>query len=192
MKTICSLLLLCLTTYGLAQSEKDYSEAQHLINVWLEAQRSFDHLPGITALVIDDQEVLWSGAFGMANLKDQIKTEPASLFSICSISKLFTSVAIMKLYDDGKLRLDDRVSDLLPWYNLKQKYPESGPITVRSLMTHSSGLPRESKHAYWSGPDFAFPSFKSKALFYDQDNVLNLMNSPCISRRLHVNFKFQV
>jgi CubicO group peptidase (beta-lactamase class C family) len=64
----------------------------------------------------------------------------------------------MKLYDEGRIRLDDQVGDLLPWYDLEQKYPESGPITIRSLLTHSSGLPRESAHPYWTGPDFPFPT----------------------------------
>ena len=63
----------------------------------------------------------------------------------------------MKLYDEGKLRLDDEIGDLLPWYDLKQAYPESGPITVRSIMTHSSGLPRESAYPYWTAPEFDFP-----------------------------------
>jgi CubicO group peptidase (beta-lactamase class C family) len=67
----------------------------------------------------------------------------------------------MKLYDEGKLRLDDKVSELLPWYNLEQKFPDSWPITVRTLLTHSSGLPREANFPYWTGPDFPFPSSES-------------------------------
>jgi CubicO group peptidase (beta-lactamase class C family) len=77
---------------------------------------------------------------------------------ICSISKLFTSIAIMQLYDAGKLRLDDDIKTLLPKYNLKQQYKDSGPVTIRSLLTHSSGLPRESDYPYWTGPDFPFPT----------------------------------
>ncbi len=140
------------------EDKKDYSEAFHLIEVWLEAQKDFEQLPGITAIVVEDQEVLWKGGFGMANKEENVKAEPSTLFSICSISKLFTSVAIMKLFDEGKLRLDDSVNELLPWYNLEQKYPESGSITVRSLLTHSSGLPREAAYPYWTGPDFPFPT----------------------------------
>ncbi len=87
-----------------------------------------------------------------------MNTETNTICSICSISKLFTATAIMKLYDEGKLRLDDKVSDLLPWYNLDQKYSDSGPITVRTLLTHSSGLPREANFPYWTGPDFPFPT----------------------------------
>jgi len=137
---------------------KDYSEAFALVEVWLEAQKDYEHLPGLSAIVVQDQEVVWEGAFGMANTEIKVKSTPATICSICSISKLFTSVAVMKLYDDGKLRLDDKIDDLLPWYNLEQKYPDSGPITVRTLLTHSSGLPRESNHPYWTGPDFPFPS----------------------------------
>lgn len=138
--------------------KKDYTEAFKLVEVWLEAQKDFDQLPGLTAIVIDDQEVLWSGAVGLSNVEKNIKAEASTIGSIASISKLFTSVAIMKLYDEGKLRLDDRVADVLPTYNLEQKYEESGPITIRSILTHSSGLPREAAYPYWTGPDFSFPS----------------------------------
>ncbi|MGK7391219.1 MAG: serine hydrolase [Candidatus Cyclobacteriaceae bacterium M2_1C_046] len=141
-----------------SQSKKDYSEAYQLIEVWLEAQKDFEQLPGITAIVVDDQEVLWKKGFGLANKEQNIEADPSTLFSICSISKLFTTVAIMKLYDEGKLRLDDNINDLLPWYNLQQQFPESGPVTIRSLLTHSSGLPREAGYPYWTGPEFPFPT----------------------------------
>ncbi|MGI9532712.1 serine hydrolase [Lutimonas sp.] len=154
------------------ESEKDYTEAFQLVDVWLEAQKDFDQLPGLTAVVVKDQEVLWTGAFGMANKETQLKTSTNTICSICSISKLFTSVAIMKLYDEGKIRLDDKVSDHLPAYTLQQKYPESGPITIRSLLTHSSGLPREAGYPYWTGPDFPFPTQKEiDAKLKDQETL---------------------
>lgn len=153
-----SLIVLMLFPLFGQSPEKDYSEAFQLIEVWLEAQKDFQQLPGLSAAVIKDQEALWSGAFGQANLETDRATETTTLYSICSISKLFTAVAVMKLYDQGKIRLDDKVEDLLPWYNLSQQYSSSGPITVRSLLTHSSGLPREANSPYWTGPDFPFPS----------------------------------
>lgn len=153
-----AILLFSIITGFSQNQKKDYSEAFKLIEVWLDAQKDFEQLPGITAIVIKDQEELWKGAFGLANVEDSISAEPSTIFSICSISKLFTSVAIMKLYEEGKLRLDDNIKDLLPGYDLTQKYPESMPITVRTVLTHSSGLPRESNYPYWSPPDFPFPS----------------------------------
>ena len=158
-----TLLLICtllLGTAGAQDKNKDYTEAFKLIEVWLEAQKDFENLPGLSAAVIKGQELLWSGAVGQANTEKNVATTSGTICSICSISKLFTSVAIMKLYDEGKLRLDDLVEDHLPHYDLKQQYPDSGPITIRGLLTHSSGLPREALAPYWTGPDFPFPNKK--------------------------------
>ncbi len=143
-------------TAAAKEHQKDYSEAFKLIDVWLDAQRDFDRLPGISLAVVEGQETIWSDAYGCANMEDGVPSTPSTIGSICSISKLFTSISIMKLYDDGKLRLDDRIEDLLPWYNLDQGYPHSGPVTVRTLLTHSSGLPREANFPYWIGP-YPFP-----------------------------------
>lgn len=158
-KILCLFILALFLQFSYAQKpEKDYTEAFEIAAVWLEAQKDFDQLPGISLIVVEDQEVLWSGAFGLANKEKEIKTTVNTICSICSISKLFTSVAIMKLYDEGKIRLDDKVSDHLPAYDLEQQFPDSGPVTIRSLLTHSSGLPREAGYPYWTGPDFPFPT----------------------------------
>jgi CubicO group peptidase (beta-lactamase class C family) len=50
------------------------------------------------------------------------------------------------------------VSDHLDWFDIAQAHEGSGPITIESLLTHSSGLPRESDYPYWNGPDFPFPT----------------------------------
>jgi CubicO group peptidase (beta-lactamase class C family) len=153
------IILFFLSIRILAQeATKDYREALILIEVWLDAQKDYEKLPGITASIISDQELLWSGAYGMANIEDKVKAEPKTICSICSISKLFTSIAVMKLYDEGKLRLDDNIVEVLPWYNLEQQYLGSGPITIRTLLSHSSGLPRENTFSHWNGPDYSFPT----------------------------------
>jgi CubicO group peptidase (beta-lactamase class C family) len=156
-----TLLLLLFAPVHPQENKTDYQDAFRIIEVWLDAQKDYENLPGLSAAVVKDQDILWSGAVGQANVEENVKSEPATLYSICSISKLFTSIAIMKLYDEGKLRLDDRVNDLLPWYDLDQQFPDSWPITVRTLLTHSSGLPREANFPYWTGPDFPFPSSES-------------------------------
>ncbi|MEQ8363970.1 MAG: serine hydrolase [Cyclobacteriaceae bacterium] len=154
-----SFLFLALVTLQscTAQPKQDINkDAFNLIEKWMEAQSDYQHLPGISAAIVKDQETIWSKAYGKAS--DNVNASPATLYSICSISKLFTSVAIMQLYDAGKLRLDDEVKSVLPSFNIKQQYKNSGPITIRSLLTHSSGLPREADAPYWTGPDFPFPT----------------------------------
>ena len=124
---------------------------------WLDAQKDFEQLPGISLAVVKDQEVIWKTALGYSNPDEEQAADTSTIYSICSISKLFTAVAVMQLFEEGKLRLDDEVADILPWFELEQNFEYSGPITVRSLLTHSSGIPRESNQPYWTGPDFPFP-----------------------------------
>ena len=80
--------------------EKEYSEAFQLIDYWLEAQKDYEKLPGLTAIVTDKKETKWTGSFGLSDGVEPMKVE--NTFSICSISKLFTVVAIMQLVEDGK------------------------------------------------------------------------------------------
>ena len=137
-------------------SEKNYEEAFQLIDYWLDAQKDYENIPGINAMVGNEDGIVWSGAYGLANDIDTISIE--NTFSICSISKLFTSVAIMKLVEEKKLNLNDTIGKILPWFDLKQQFENSTAITIKSILTHSSGLPRESNHPYWTSPDFPFPT----------------------------------
>ena len=134
------------------------AQALNLARIWIEAQRAYDQIPGMSVAVVHDQQLVWSGGFGYADVARRAPATAATIYSICSISKLFTSIATMQLRDAGKLRLDDPVAKHLPWFNIKRTYPNDGEITIEGLLTHASGLPRESDYPYWSGPDFAFPT----------------------------------
>jgi CubicO group peptidase (beta-lactamase class C family) len=129
-----------------------------LLEVWVDAQLAYQHLPGISMAVVYDQELLWSRGFGVSDLDSEKPATPQTIYSICSISKLFTSIGVMQLYDEGRLRLDDQVADLLPWFNIGEAHKNSGPLTVRGILSHASGLPRESDFPYWTGPEFQFPT----------------------------------
>jgi CubicO group peptidase (beta-lactamase class C family) len=133
-------------------------EALDVARIWLDAQHDYEELPSIAVAVVHDQELVWSGAVGLADLDAQRPATSTTLYSICSISKLFTSVALMQLRDQGKVALSDPVSKHLPWYAVTQQYEDSSPVTLEGLLTHSAGLPRESDHAYWSGPEYPFPT----------------------------------
>jgi CubicO group peptidase (beta-lactamase class C family) len=135
----------------------DFENELALISLWLDAQRAYDRVPGLSAAIVHDQDLVWSEAYGRADLENERPARPDTIYGICSISKLFTGIAVMQLRDQGKFRLDDPVAEILPWFNLPQKYENSPAITVRGLLTHSAGLPRESDTPYWTGPDFTFP-----------------------------------
>ena len=99
--------------------EKNYNDAFKLIEVWLNAQKDFENIPSITAMVLKDQNVLWSKAIGLSDIEKARQAKLSTTNSICSITKSFTAVAIMKLVDDGKINLDDKVKDILPFYKTK-------------------------------------------------------------------------
>ena len=131
--------------------------AVELARAWLEAERAYDLIPGVSAAIVYDQEVLWSGGFGWADAAARRPASPSTIYSICSISKLFTSVAVLRERDAGHLHLEEPVSKYLPWFKLKRAEGE-GDITIEGLLTHASGLPRESEAPYWSPPDYRFPT----------------------------------
>jgi CubicO group peptidase (beta-lactamase class C family) len=125
---------------------------------WIEYQLAMERIPAASVGIVHDQELLMARGFGFANPDTRSAATADTIYSICSISKLFTSVALMQLSDEGRVRLDAPVADYLDWYSLKDAHPNDEPITVRRLLTHSSGLPRESDYPYWSDPDFVFPT----------------------------------
>ena len=134
------------------------AQALELARVWLEAQSAYDQIPGVSAAIVHDQRLLWTGGYGVADIASRRPAVPGTIYSICSISKLFTGVAVMMQRDAGRLRLDDAVTKHLPWFTINPAEGESGPLTIEGLLTHAGGLPRESDYEYWTGPGFAFPT----------------------------------
>ena len=112
----------------------------------------------LTKAISSSNEVSGASFLPIYPLCKKCEMNIENTFSICSISKLFTSVAIMKLVEEGKIKLEDPINTLLPWFDLNQQFKDSPPLTIKSILSHSSGLPRESNHPYWSWPDFPFPS----------------------------------
>lgn len=161
---VCSVILSQLSFAQVAPSMReqkeniDYRESLRMINVWMDAQKDFDKLQGVSVSIVKDQNIIFKKGFGYSNPETGGSSDPATIYSICSISKLFTSVAIMQLWEQGKIRLDDSIRAIIPSLGLTQKFSESGPITIRSLLTHSSGLSRESDFPYWT--EFKFPGDK--------------------------------
>jgi CubicO group peptidase (beta-lactamase class C family) len=128
------------------------------IDAYIEGIQTYEKVPGISAGIVHDQQLIWHKGYGYSNLETKRPADADTLYSICSISKLFTAIGIMQLRDAGELNLRDPVGDHLDWFNIKQAHDGSGPATIESLLTHSSGLPRESDYPYWNGPDFPFPT----------------------------------
>ena len=123
-----------------------------LLESWTESQMAYSGLPGLSAAIVKDQEVVWSRGYGYADMEKGIEATPETIYRIASITKLFTSTAVMQLRDMGRLNLYDPIVEHLPWFKIGE--PKGRPITVENLITHTSGLPREAAGPYWTTSEF--------------------------------------
>jgi D-alanyl-D-alanine carboxypeptidase len=126
-----------------------------LLEAWIEAQRVAHDLPGLSIGIVHDQALVWSGGFGWADVERREPATADTLYRIGSITKLFTATALLILRDAGKLHLDDPLATHLPWFQMKVA-ADAGTITIRHLLTHTAGLPREGAFPYFT--DSRFPS----------------------------------
>ncbi len=124
-----------------------------LFSAWLEGQIEYRGLPGIVVGVVSDQDLVWAEGFGHADLDGDRRMDVDTRFRMASHSKLFTATAIMQLREQRKVRLDNPVTDYLPWFTFQLAAPDDPPLTIEHLLTHSSGLPREAG-SHWSDLDF--------------------------------------
>jgi CubicO group peptidase (beta-lactamase class C family) len=134
----------------------EVSSSIRLVETWVKSEIEYNNLPGLSVGIIFDQNLIWSKGFGFANVDKKTPMTPKTIFRIASVTKLFTCTAIMQLRDQGKLQLADPVAKYLSWFKIKNRFPDAPTITIRQLMTHTSGLPREAAFPYWT--DHKFPT----------------------------------
>jgi len=85
-----------------------------LFSAWLESQIAYRGLPGVVVGVVAGDDLVWTRGYGLADVEAGRPMESSTRFRMASHSKLFTATAIMQLREEGKLRLDDPVTDYLP------------------------------------------------------------------------------
>jgi len=172
---VSTLLLVSMPLFAAAEGElREQSEVADAIGVferWIEQHIAHRDVPGLSIAVVYDQEIVWSKGYGYSDLATKTPATPATVYRIGSISKLFTSTAILQLRDQGKLRLDDPVSLHLPWFTVPNPFPQAPEITIRQLLTHTSGLAREADVPYWT--DHIFPTREELAEVVLRQDALN-------------------
>jgi CubicO group peptidase (beta-lactamase class C family) len=115
-----------------------------LVKSWMEQQ----HVPAVAIAVVKGGALIKAEGYGLADVENRVPARPDTVFKIGSLSKQFIATGIMLLVQDGRIAVDDKVS----------KFLEGTPatwetITLRHLLTHTSGLVRES-------PGFDFNKFQ--------------------------------
>src|SRR2546422_4644381 len=106
------------------------------IDDYIKVEMERRHIPGLALAVARNGKIVKVRGYGIANLEHDVPVTPDTVFELASVTKQFTATAIMLLVEEGKVQLDDQVAWHLP------RAPETWKaITVRHLLTHTSGLP---------------------------------------------------
>jgi methyl acetate hydrolase len=141
-------------THAPAHARHRLSEAATVtLSRQLDAAVARGDTPGVVALVVDRNGVLYQGSAGKLDVAHNLPMASDAIFRIASMTKPITSVAIMMLLEEGKLRLDDPVSKYLTGFeDLRviiafhatdgsyETRPAKRPMTIRHLLTHTSGI----------------------------------------------------
>lgn len=105
----------------------------------VKAEMARQQIPGLALAVVKDGKLTKAAGYGLANVAEKTPVQPDTVFRIASVGKQFIATGILLLVEDGKLKLDDRLDTFL-----EDAPPTWAPLTVRRLLSHTSGLVRES------------------------------------------------
>lgn len=137
---VCLLLIPALGTLG--QARKISAKIDAMMDDYVK-ERNFSGV----VMVSQKGRVVYGKAFGYANKEKKVLNEPSTNFNIASVGKTFTAVMTMQLVQEGRLQLTDTLSRLLPEYAIKN----AGQITVKQLLTHTSGINNYMMHPKFEG-----------------------------------------
>jgi CubicO group peptidase (beta-lactamase class C family) len=122
-------------------SEQIQTEPSNLIELKTAIQQLVEEneIPAVSIAMVDQNGPVWIGSFGKANIEHNIDADENTLFRIASTSKMFVALSVLKLIEEDKLSLSDKLSDLAPEIVFENKWRESDPIRIVHLLEHTTG-----------------------------------------------------
>jgi len=124
------------------------------VTALLETLRAEAKAPGASAAIMVKGELIYSGGVGLADVENEIQLNGQSVHNIGSVSKLHGVIAIMQLVEQGKIDLDSEIQTWVPWFPRKQ-----APITLRHILTHTSGIRHYQDGEFGEGEVLRFRQF---------------------------------
>lgn len=147
--------------------ELTFKQVQDSINSIIQQE----DIPGVSLAIINKKDSLyWSGGFGMSDIENKIPMSENSIMFIASTSKNFIALGIMKLVEEGKIKLTTPIKDIVPEINYKNSWKETCPITVAMVLEHTSGFDDTRYNNFIGNDEDIFPL---KDLLNNYPNALN-------------------
>ena len=141
--TLLIIIGIIFSSCGISSERLPLVEARiELYEAWIDAlMRTYD-LPGISVGIVHDDELVYIKGFGYSDLTEKSPATAETVYSVASISKLFTSIGIMQLVEREMISLDDPVVNFIPELRqLSSDAKDIESISIRSILRHTSGLP---------------------------------------------------
>ncbi len=144
-----SFLCCCSGSSNAPPKATSYAQTIAAVKAFIESQMIEKKIVGLSIALVDAQRedlgnVVWRQGFGMADKEKEKKTSAETLYSIGSVGKAMTGVALLKLKDEGKIDLDMPASTYIPDFSLQIRYPgidQNDRITIRNLLSMHGGVP---------------------------------------------------
>lgn len=134
--------------------------------------------PALSIALVDDREIIWTEGFGYADREQRTAATPETAYQIGSITKLLTAFVIMQLVQQKRVDLDRPVTDYVPEFSMRTRWPQALPITVRALLCHHAGLPTYLLKGFFSDQSLTdlLKELRSEHLAYEPHSVFNYSN----------------
>lgn len=132
------ILFLSLSLYSQIITDKKIAAIDSIANKYIKEYA----IVGLSIGIVNNGESS-TFSYGNTDIQKKYSINDSSMFHLASVSKLFTATAIMQLIEKGQLSLDDKLVDLIPEFQMRDK--RSKEITIRHLLTHTSGLMWDNK-----------------------------------------------
>jgi CubicO group peptidase (beta-lactamase class C family) len=124
-----------------AKPAASYAAALQTIEDKLESRRKELGIPGVSLVIVKDGQVIYSKGLGYKDFEKKVPVTADTQFAIGSATKAFTALTVLMAQDEGKLSLDDSPKKYLPYFHMYDPETDKN-ITIRDLLSHSSGLNR--------------------------------------------------
>jgi len=149
----------CLLFSGLISAQEEPAPATlEELKVAVSKVLAESDVPAAGIALVDENGPVWIDSIGKSNLENDIDADENSMFRIGSTSKMFVSLAVLKLVEEGKLSLHDTLSDLAPEIEFENRWEGTNPIRVVHLLEHTTGW--DDIHL----PEFAFSEYPPPTL----------------------------
>lgn len=155
------LLIASLKSFGQAPEPDSVKRGAEGVDAFVPRLMARRHIPGVSVAVVKDGKVALAKGYGLASVELGVPATADTVYQLASVTKTFTATAIMMLAREGKLSLDDRITERLP--DLPKAWHD---VTVRHLLSHTSGI-----KSYTSVKDF----HKSTRKDFAQREILDLV-----------------